>query len=234
MRILIADDEFACREVLETSLAKWGHEVIVRLNGAEAWEVLQREDAPKLAILDWNMPKMEGIEVCQKVREMPQTHPIYILLVTSRSGREDIVTGLDAGADDYLIKPVDRGELRARLQVGQRIVELQEKLLKAERVRVLAETAGAAAHHINQPLTVLIGKADLLLGKMASDDPYRNDIETFQKAGQQINEIVRQMKAARQYVTTSYIGRFDIVDFDAASQEEGEGEGGEIKREYRT
>lgn len=135
MRILIAEDDPISRRVLEATLAKWGYDVIVTCDGVEAWQGLQSEDAPKLAILDWMMPGMDGIEVCQKVRETAALQPTYIILLTARGQREDIVAGLQAGADDYVTKPFDREELCARVQVGVRIVELQMSL--ADRVREL-------------------------------------------------------------------------------------------------
>ena len=132
MRILIAEDDPISRFVLEHMLFKWGHEVIVTADGTQAWATLQREDAPTVAILDWMMPGMDGTEVCRQVRRAPSTTPTYIILLTAKSSKEDVVAGLDAGADDYLTKPFDRAELRARLQVGLRVVELQRNL--SERV----------------------------------------------------------------------------------------------------
>ena len=167
------------------------------------------------------MPEMDGLEVCRKVREMSDSEGTYILLLTSRTLREDLVEGLQAGADDYVTKPFDRQELRARLQVGMRVIGLHERLLEAERMRVLAETAGAAAHEINQPLTVVIGKTDIVLEKMAPEDPQRHDVEDIQKAGQKISEIVHKMGAARQYVTKPYFGRHNIVDFEESAREKG-------------
>ena len=227
MRILIADDDEYAREALQVTLVNWGHEVVVCSDGAEAWEALQREDAPKLAILDWMMPEMEGVEVCRKVRALSRARPVYLLLLTSRESREDLVTGLKAGADDYVTKPFHREELRARLQVGQRILALQEQLMEGERTKVLAQTAAAAAHHINQPLTVIIGTADVLLAAAAPDDPRRRQMTMIRKAGERIEEIVHQMQSARQYVTTPYVMGVDMVDFDAATGgESGGGEGG--------
>jgi len=137
MRILIADDDPVCRRVLEATLMKWGYEVRVTCDGLAAWRVLQQEDAPKLAILDWMMPEMDGLEVCRRVRETPRCRPPYLLLLTARGCKEDIVTGLEGGADDYITKPFDREELRARLHVGRRILELQRSL--ADRVRELED-----------------------------------------------------------------------------------------------
>ena len=165
MKILIADDNRIVREALEGTLTKWGHTVVACSNGTEAWEILQRDDAPSLAILDWVMPGLEGIEVCQKVRELSRSEQTYIILLTVKESEGDLVSGLESGADDYVVKPFDREELWARVRVGIRFLELQKKFQASEREKVLVETAGAAAHGINQPLTVILGAADMLLDR---------------------------------------------------------------------
>ena len=137
MKILVAEDDAVSRRMLEVSLEKWGYAVVVAVDGAEAWRVLQDHDPPDLAILDWMMPAMDGIEVCRKARESLHGRPIYIILLTARGSRVDLVTGLEAGADDYITKPFDAGELRARVSVGARVVELQKGL--ATRVQELEE-----------------------------------------------------------------------------------------------
>jgi diguanylate cyclase (GGDEF)-like protein len=137
VRILISEDDHVSSRVLETTLVKWGHEVIVTRNGLEAWRELQGEKAPPLAILDWMMPKMDGLEVCRKVRQRVMDSPPYLILLTAKSRKENLIEGLEAGADDFLTKPFDRDELRVRLQTGARIVGLQHGLM--ERVRELEQ-----------------------------------------------------------------------------------------------
>jgi sigma-B regulation protein RsbU (phosphoserine phosphatase) len=138
MRILVAEDDSVSRRVLAATLAKFGYEVVVAADGAEAWHALQSADAPNLAILDWMMPEIDGIELCRRVRATPTATPPYLILLTAKSGKVDVVAGLEAGANDYLTKPFDRAELRARVQVGVQVLELQGNLF--ERVREL-ETA---------------------------------------------------------------------------------------------
>ena len=128
MRILIAEDDAVSRSMLGGILQKWGYEVVVATNGAEAWQALQSENPPPLAILDWMMPEMDGLEVCRKVRQSPCTLQPYLILLTARVGKRDVVEGLEAGADDFMTKPFDRDELRARLHVGERILGLQNSL----------------------------------------------------------------------------------------------------------
>jgi len=137
VRILIAEDDAVCRRVLESRLTKWGHDVVAAGDGTEAWEQLRAEGHPHLAILDWMMPGMDGVEVCRRVRASPTADPIYIILLTAKDRTEDIVSGLQAGANDYISKHADREELRVRVQVGVRVVELQ--LALADRVRELED-----------------------------------------------------------------------------------------------
>jgi CheY-like chemotaxis protein len=137
MKILIAEDDPISRKFLENLLGKWGHEAVVVPDGAQAWEALQAPDAPQLAILDWMMPGMDGLEVARRVRETPAMRMTYLILVTARGEKEDIVAGLEAGANDYVTKPYDRNEMRARVGVGVGMVELQQSL--ADRVNELQE-----------------------------------------------------------------------------------------------
>ena len=130
-RILIADDDPVARSMLEALLTKWGYEVISVGDGLAAARILAGDAAPQLAILDWMMPGAEGPEVCKRVRALQDRPYVYILLVTSRAHRGDLFQGLQSGADDYITKPFDSGELRARLLVGRRIVDLQNKLIAA-------------------------------------------------------------------------------------------------------
>ncbi len=125
MKILVAEDNTFYRHMLVSTLNEWGYETVATVDGEEAWQKLTGPDAPHLAILDWMMPKMDGLEVCRKVRALHNPEPTYVIILTAKEGKENIVTALEGGADDYLTKPFDRGELRARLQVGLRIVGLQ-------------------------------------------------------------------------------------------------------------
>ncbi len=131
MKVLIADDSATSRAMLRKSLVKWGYEVVMAEDGAEALEILERQDAPPMAILDWVMPHLTGPEVCKKVRETRREPYTYILLLTSKNSKDETVEGLEAGADDYIVKPFDQQELSVRLRAGKRIIDLQLSLMEA-------------------------------------------------------------------------------------------------------
>jgi phosphoserine phosphatase RsbU/P len=137
MKILVAEDQSVSRHIVAASLRKWGYGVVAVEDGTRALDALQGAAAPQLAILDWSMPGMDGIEICRRIRKGPQTRANYLILLTARKGQEDKIHGLESGADDYITKPFDRGELRARVQVGIRVLELQQAL--SQRVQELEE-----------------------------------------------------------------------------------------------
>jgi sigma-B regulation protein RsbU (phosphoserine phosphatase) len=124
MRILIADDDRMSTMMLSRSLERWGFDVVVAHDGASAWEEIIGETPPELAIVDWMMPGIDGIELCRRLRAASLPTPVYVILLTARNSRQDLVAGLEAGADDYLTKPFDPDELRARIHVGQRTLAL--------------------------------------------------------------------------------------------------------------
>jgi len=162
MRILIADDDDVLRHILDATLTKWGYEVVVARNGLEAWRILQGNDAPQLAILDWIMPGMDGVEVCREIRKWEDRPYIYLLLLTAKQRKEDVIAGMEAGADDYISKPFDPQELKVRLRAGRRILDLQAELLAArESLRYQATHDGLTG----------------LLNRSAALDALRNELE---------------------------------------------------------
>ena len=128
MRVLIAEDDPVSRRALEATLARWGYDVEVTVDGAAAWARIQQPSPPRLLVLDWMMPGMSGPDVCRRARAQPDGDLFYIILLTAKGRIEDIVGGLDAGADDYVCKPFHNDELRARVRSGRRIIDLQESL----------------------------------------------------------------------------------------------------------
>lgn len=171
MRILIAEDDPVSRLVLTTNLVNWGHEVVTAVNGLEAWRASQEDDAPRLAIFDWMMPELEGPEVCRRIRELPATIPPYIILLTARQGAKEVVEGMQAGADDYLTKPYHRDELRVRVQVGVRMIELQTKL--ADRIGKLEEALDRVKRL--QGIIPICGYCK----KVRDDEDYWQNVESY-------------------------------------------------------
>ena len=139
MKVLIAEDSDVTRHLLRSQLQNWGYEVVLASDGTEAWRVLQQPDAPRLAILDWMMPGLDGVDVCRRVRALGAEPYIYVILLTGRDRSQDIVRGLGAGADDYITKPFEAQELEVRARAGRRIVELSAQLVAAnEKLRIEA------------------------------------------------------------------------------------------------
>ena len=204
-----------------TLAGKWNYDVIALENGLDAWKALQQEDAPQMAILDWMMPGMDGVELCRRIHGRVGPYK-YVLLLTAKGRKEDIVAGLEAGADDYLVKPFEGTELRARMRAGQRILELQGALLKAH-----AELQFEAAH---DPLTGLWNRGaimDLLrremqrsvrtgepMGLLMADlDHFKRINDTFgHQAGDAVLcEVARRLlESVRSY---DYVGRYGGEEF---------------------
>ena len=154
MQILIAEDDYTSRTMLSAVLQKAGHDFLAVEYGYEAWQILRQEDSPKLLILDLLMPKMDGLEVIEMVRASQKKVPPYIIMLTSKGEKRDIIQGLDAGADDYLTKPFDVGELRARIEVGRRLLEMQKELIESREL-----LAHQATH---DPMTDLLNRRAII------------------------------------------------------------------------
>ncbi len=171
MKVLIAEDDPVSCHLLEATLIRLGYEVQVTRDGQSAADALMAPDAPLLAILDWMMPFLDGVEVCRKARTVPRPIPSYILLLTTRDSKEDLVQGLDSGADDYLTKPFNREVLRARLQVGKRFIQLQTHL--ASRVAEV-ETALSQVQQLQGLLPICC-----YCKRIRDDKNYWNQVENY-------------------------------------------------------
>jgi phosphoserine phosphatase RsbU/P len=171
MQVLIAEDDRVTGEILARTLRRMNYETTVVVDGEQAWERLRVATEPTLAILDWMMPKMDGPDVCRRVREDLKLANMYLLLVTARESRADVVAGLDAGADDYIIKPFDPEELRARVSVGIRVLGLQQKL--AERVDEL-QTALSSVKQLRGLLPICA-----YCKRIRGDDQYWQQVEGY-------------------------------------------------------
>jgi two-component system, cell cycle response regulator len=222
VKILIADDSIVSRHLLEATLRKWGYDVLVACDGAEALDLLQREDAPGLIILDWMMPGMTGVEVCRRIRERDREPYTYILLLTSKSQKEDLIEGMEAGADDYITKPFDQNELQVRLRAGTRLVDLQAQLLKAREELREQATHDSLTRLWNR--SYILGELDRELARSERDasplgvvivdlDHFKNINDTYgHLAGDAVlREAARRMQSSvRQYDS---IGRYGGEEF---------------------
>ena len=220
--VLIAEDDPIFRRILENWLQKWNYRVTSLENGLDAWSVLQQEDAPQMAILDWMMPGLDGLELCRRIRSHHTGSYKYVLLLTAKGSKEDVVAGLEAGADDYLTKPFDVNELHARVRAGQRILELQSTLL-----RVQTELQFESAHdHLTglwnrgaitgllQRETLRSARVGEPLGVMMADlDHFKhiNDTYGHQTGDELLREVARRMlSSVRNY---DYVGRYGGEEF---------------------
>jgi two-component system, cell cycle response regulator len=219
---LIAEDDPIFRRILESRLKRWNYRVTAVENGLDAWEVLQKEDAPQLAILDWMMPGIDGIELCRRIRSRDQGPYRYVLLLTAKDDKQDVVAGLEAGADDYLTKPFDVDELRARVRAGKRILDLQAALMRAQ-----SALQFEAAH---DRLTAIWNRGailDLLRGEMERSRRSQDslgvimaDVDFFKKVNDTHGHLVgddvlrevghRLASALRSY---DFVGRFGGEEF---------------------
>jgi sigma-B regulation protein RsbU (phosphoserine phosphatase) len=146
MRILIAEDDFVSRRVLEKTLRSWNYDVISTQNGAEAWRILQSENPPPMVILDWMMPELDGLELVKMIRSKNSGNYVYTILLTARKEKEDLLAGFEQGVDDFLTKPFDRDELRARLRSGERIIQLEHTLARNNKKLEIANEKISAAN----------------------------------------------------------------------------------------
>jgi len=171
VKILIAEDDITTRSMLQAILSKWDYEVISTSDGDKAWTITQTNNPPQLALLDWEMPGMNGLELCRKIKSLDLDTPIYVILLTSRGAIEDVVQGLNAGADDYITKPFDNNELRARIGVAERLITVQGDL--ATKIEELEE----AMDHVK----TLQGIIPICMHchKIRSDDQAWNQLEAY-------------------------------------------------------
>ena len=150
MKIFLAEDDLISRSILTAMLRKWGFDPVVAADGDAAWDLLKKPGAPRLLLLDWNMPGLDGLQVCRRVREIALRNPPYVILLTARDEKCDIVQGLEAGANDYVAKPYDKDELLARIRVGQRMLELQANLMEAREALEHQATYDALTEILNR------------------------------------------------------------------------------------
>jgi len=222
MNVLIADDDVVSRRLLQVSLGQAGYQVETAANGAEALRALQESDRHRLAVLDWMMPEMDGVEVCRAVRKLAREPYIYIILLTAKERQNDIVEGLEAGADDYITKPFDLHELKARLRAGNRILELQEQLVSARdelRVRATHDSLtglwnrGAILETLKNEMARSVRESTQLSIILADIDYFKrvNDTHGHQAGDAVLREVARRMQASVRVYDS--VGRYGGEEF---------------------
>jgi len=215
MKILIADDDPISRRLLEATLSEWGYDVLVTYDGSAAWKAMQQLEAPGLVISDWMMPHMDGLELCRKIRQMDRTGYIYFIILTAKDRKEDVIDGLDAGADDFLIKPFDREELKCRTRIGERIIELEQRMLKLATIDFLTGVLNRRAFFERMEQEI-----NRSLRENTSLSMILTDIDYFKKVndryGHQTGDMVLQrfteqlLNSSRPY---DFVGRYGGEEF---------------------
>jgi len=236
-KILIADDSIVSRHLLEATLRRWGYEVAVACDGAEAWAMLERDGAPALAILDWVMPVMTGPEVCTKLRALAREEYTYILLLTSKNQKEDLIAGMSAGADDYIVKPFEPQELQVRLEAGKRILKLHDALLAAQkklfkqatydeltnlfnRSRILESLRTELARAARERLPVGIVLADIDKFKIVNDT-FGHDVgdAVLREAARRMQQSIRGYDSLGRYGGEEFLLVLPGCDLGCAAQQ---------------
>ena len=218
MRVLFADDEVISRTLLAAVLTHLGHQSRSASDGGQAWELFQAEPVP-LVILDLNMPVLDGLEVCRRIRAHDAGRETFVLVVTARDARDDLTDVLDAGADDYVSKPSTPANLRARLEIATRRIAHGEARRAAEaelaRARWLAgigETTIALEHEINNPLSALLGHAELLLMDRSLTADQREQLEVVREQAARIAEVVRRLAKLKNPQSVEYLSGARMLD----------------------
>src|SRR5713226_1093266 len=222
MNILIADDDVVSRRLLQVSLTNAGYQVQIAVDGAEALRAFEQQECPRLVVMDWMMPKMDGLEVCRAIRKLSPEPYIYIILLTSKGQQEEILEGLEAGADDYITKPFDLQELKARVRAGKRILDLQEQIVATrEQLRVQAThdaltgllNRGAILERLEKELARSAREATQISVIMADLDHFKRINDTYgHLAGDAVLHETAQRIQASMRVYDS-VGRYGGEEF---------------------
>jgi two-component system, NtrC family, sensor kinase len=224
VNVLLADDDPTMRLLLSTMLEQGGHVVtMAAADGQAAWESYVAAPAP-LLILDWEMPKMDGLELCRRIRSSDRGDEAFILVVTARDRTEDLTAVLDAGADDYMSKPVTLDNLMARLRIAERRIEVnaarrsaEEKLRKAQYLAGIGETSLALQHEINNPLAALLSNTSLIEAGMVTEAEKDEALVTIAQMARRIAEVVKRLRQLNNPKSVEYLGSARMIDIGPGS-----------------
>lgn len=218
MKVLVADDSVLIRRLVEAAVTDRGHEPIAVADGAEAWKAFEREHPP-LVILDWQMPELDGLEVCRRIRTSEWARDTFVLVVTGRIEGDDVVNALDAGADDYLFKPFTPPSITARLAIAERRISAnharwaaEEALANAQWMAGIGQTALALQHEVNNPLAALLGNVQLML----MDDNLAPDVrelgEDMLAQARRVANVVKRLSQLEVPTTVEYLTGATMLD----------------------
>ena len=221
MRVLFADDDVIARTLLAAVLADLGHDVTITDDGAKAWDAFQRDPAP-LVVLDINMPELDGLEVCRRIRSHEAGRATFVLVVTARDGRDDLAKVLAAGADDYLTKPTSPENLRARLEIAEvRIAQdaarraAEDELARSRWLAGIGETTIALEHEINNPLSALLGHAELMMMDQSLNEEHMEQLRIIQEQAARIAQVVRRLAKLKNPRTVEYLAGSMMLDLSS-------------------
>jgi len=229
MKILVVDDEQISRRILEAMLNKWGYETVSAENGADAWALMQKPDAPNLVVSDWMMPRMDGIELCEKIRGIERPGYVYFILLTTKAEKKDVIQGLESGADDFIVKPFDHEELRSRIKIGERIINLEQKIITLANTDYLTGILNRRAfmERLEEETNRGIRKNKGLTLILADIDHFKNVNDTYghligdivlKEFAQKISELSRSYDVVGRYGGEEFIVCLPETDLENAMQ----------------
>ncbi len=213
--ILVEDDEDTIF-IFENLLLKNDFEVKVARNGEEALKIIDEGFYPQVVLADWTMPVMDGLQLCKVIKSEEKYKSLYFIMLTSRSSVQDRIIGLEAGADDFLMKPIDNTELIARIRSGIRIFELQAELAKVEHSKALVEMACTLGHKFNNPLSSLTISLDSLKDELPEDvnEKVKDDLKTIDESIKRINDLVKQLTKLDDPKIINYLDGQGMLDLE--------------------
>jgi len=221
MRVLLADDDVNARTLLAAVLADLDHDVCVAADGESAWEAFQRDPAP-LVVLDINMPGLDGLEVCRRIRQHDAGRDVFVLVVTARDGRDDLARVLEAGADDYVTRPASAENLHARLEIAKRRIAqdrvrrtAEEELARSRWLAGIGETTIALEHEINNPLSALLGHAELLMMDKSLTEEQQEQLRIIQEQAARIAQVVRRLARLKNPQSVEYLAGALMLDLSS-------------------
>ena len=226
MRVLVADDVELIRLLHEAVLREMGHDPVLATDGEEAWAAYEREPFP-LVLVDWQMPRLDGLELTRRIRAAPGGDRVFVLVVTARDGTDDLNEVLDAGADDYLSKPVTPEQLRARLTIAERRMaadearrRAEEALAKAQWLAGIGQTSLALQHEINNPLAALLAHTELLRDAPGIGGTEKEQLEVIARQARRIADVVSRLRQLQAPRAVDYVAGAKMLDLGEGPREE--------------